>query len=142
MGETKVIFIDTGKYGKDKSVALAVEKFYNMGEKVLIITSSRERGEFLDDFLWTFKQQSFLPHTFAEEVVKDEPIVITMIEKNLNGASVLILDAPASLDFMREFSYVVDFADRTTNETLQESRKRFKNYRESGLSVNYDNNFI
>ncbi len=142
MGETKIIFIDTEKYGKDKSLALATEKFYNLGEKILILTSSKERGEFLDDFLWTFKQQSFLPHTFSEEIVKDEPIVITIAEKNLNGANVLILDAPVSTDFMKEFSYVVDFADRTTSSSLQESRKRFKKYKDTGLHVSYENNFI
>ncbi len=142
MGETKVIFIDTQNYGKDKSIALATEKFYNLGERVLILTSSRERGEFLDDYLWTFKQQSFLPHTFTESETEEEPIVITLVEKNLNGATVLILDTPASLDFIRTFPYVVDFADRTTQQTLQDSRKRFKLYKNSGLEVRYEESFI
>ncbi len=141
MGKTKIIFVDTRDYGKDKTLALSVEKFYNMGEKVLILTDSQERGEQLDDLLWTFKQQSFIPHTYAEDVVQDEPVVITILERNLNGSDVLVLDVPASEDFISQFEWVVDFVDRSSDETLQESRRRFREYRKK-FEVEYREKFV
>ena len=142
MGQKKIIFVDTQKFGKDKTLALLTEKLYNMGEKILILTSSRERGEALDDYLWTFKQQSFIPHIFSEEVTQDEPVVLTIREQNLNGASVLILDSPSSFDFIENFTWIFDFVERENETSLKQSRKRFKEYKERGLQVEYREDFI
>ena len=142
MGKEKVIFAETEEIGKDKALALTVEKFYNLGSKIIILTSSKERGENLDEYLWTFKQQSFIPHIYSEEIVNEEPVVITVAEKNLNGASVLILDTPSSHDFMREFDWVIDFVDRSSDQALRESRARFKEYKEAGFDVEYKKDLL
>ena len=142
MGKGKIIFTETEGFGKDKALALAVERFYNLGSKIIILTSSKERGENLDEYLWTFKQQSFIPHIYSEEIVREEPVVITVVEKNLNGASILMLDTPSSYDFMREFEWVMDFVDRTNDQTLSNSRKRFKEYKDAGFDVEYKKHLL
>ena len=136
MGKKKVIFVETKDVGKDKAIAQVVEKYYNFNEKIILLTYSEERGNFLDGYLWTFKQLSFIPHIFINEtgtVVKDEEVVITVFEDNIIDAGVLVLDRPASADFMKRFNIIIDFVDRTNNETLQESRSRYKEYKKSGI---------
>ena len=132
MGKKKIVFIETKELGKDKTLAMVVEKYYNLDKKVLILTSSMERGEFLDQYLWTFKQLSFVPHVFIKErdsYFNDEPIVITLFEDNVINAEILILDRVASHDFKSKFSLIIDFVDRTSNLTLEDSRKRYKEYK-------------
>jgi len=140
MGKKKIVFIETKELGKEKTLAENTEKYYSMGEKVIILTSSAERGEFFDNYLWTFKQLSFIPHVFVNEVaqkINDEPVIITLFEDNIINAGVLILDRPASEDFIKQFQVIIDFVDRTNEQTLKDSRKRYKEYNRDLFEIIY-----
>ena len=55
-------------------------------------------------------------------------------EANPNAASVLIMGAPCSVEFIRQFRHVIDFAETYDETCLEESRERFSSYRELGFN--------
>lgn len=66
-----------------------LEKTLERGWRAVIETASRERAEALDGLLWTFRDDSFVPHGIAGgEVDADQPVLITTEADNPNGANV------------------------------------------------------
>lgn len=68
---------------------LLLEKSLERGWRAVVETSSRERASALDAMLWTFRDDSFLPHGISGEATDpDQPVLITADEANANGAQV------------------------------------------------------
>lgn len=68
---------------------LLLEKSVERGWRAVVETSSRERASALDAMLWTFRDDSFLPHGISGEATDpDQPVLITTDEANANGAQV------------------------------------------------------
>jgi DNA polymerase III subunit chi len=66
-----------------------LEKTLERGWRAVVEVGSRERAEALDAHLWSYRDDSFLPHGLAgEEVDALQPILITTGTDNANGAQV------------------------------------------------------
>ena len=66
-----------------------VEKTLERGWRAVIETASPERAEALDSLLWTFREDSFVPHgTAGGEADADQPVLITTEPDNPNAAHV------------------------------------------------------
>jgi DNA polymerase III subunit chi len=66
-----------------------LEKTLERGWRAVVEVGSRERAEALDAHLWSYRDDSFLPHGLAgEEVDALQPVLITTGTENPNGAQV------------------------------------------------------
>lgn len=132
----RVEFIKLDRPERARLLCELAEEFFLQGERVLVVVQDDNQGVTLDQFMWTWKKGSFLPHVYDNGTVEclDEPVVITPREENANGARVLIAGRPCSLEFARQFLVVLDFAE-VYDETLREaSRSRFRAFREAGFA--------
>ena len=131
----KIEFIKVRKPEKAKHLCDLAEEFYLAGKRVLITVLDENQGVTLDRFMWTCRKGSFLPHACDNGSVEclDEPVVIGTGERNPNGARVLIMGKPCSLDFVRQFEHVIDFAEVYDEALAAAARRRFSLYREAGL---------
>jgi DNA polymerase-3 subunit chi len=69
-----------------------LERSLQRGWKAVVQATSPERLQALDDHLWTYADESFLPHGLDREAdAASEPIVLTLAEANPNGAQVRFL---------------------------------------------------
>ena len=133
---TAIEFVRLERPEKARHLCELAEEFLLRGERVLVMVEDDNQGVTLDQFMWTWKKASFLPHVYDNGSVEclDEPVVITIHEQNANGARVLIAGRPCPLDFIRQFPIVIDFAE-VHDPTLREtSRERFRAYREAGFA--------
>lgn len=133
---TKVEFIKLNRPERARVLCDLAEEFYLDGQRVLVMTLDDNQGITLDRFMWTWKKGAFLPHVYDNGSVEghDEPVVIVSEEANPNAAGVLIMGAPCSVEFIRQFRHVVDFAETYDETRLAESRERFRSYRELGFN--------
>lgn len=133
---TRIEFVKLERPEKARHLCELAEEFFLQGHRVLVIVQDDNQGVTLDQFMWTWKKTAFLPHVYdngAQECF-DEPVVIGLREENPNGAEVLIAGRPCSVDFIRHFRLVIDFAE-VYDETLRETaRERFKTFREAGFA--------
>ncbi len=68
---------------------LLLEKSLERGWRAVIEVTSRERAEAIDAQLWTYRDDSFLPHGLAgEDTDGMQPVLITTGSENPNGAAV------------------------------------------------------
>lgn len=133
---TKILFIKLHKAEKAKHLCELAEGFFRAGERVVIVVADDNQGVTLDRFMWTWQKGAFVPHTFDNGAVDclDDPVVITNGERNPNGARVLIMGKPCTLEFVRQFEQAVDFAELYDDELAAAARRRFSQYREAGLA--------
>jgi DNA polymerase-3 subunit chi len=132
---TKVDFVRLDRPERARVLCDLAEKYYLDGQRVLVITQDDNQGITLDRFMWTWKKGAFVPHVYDNGSVEshDEPVVIVSAETNPNGASVLIMGVPCSIEFIRQFRQAVDFAETFEETRREESRERFRRYREHGF---------
>jgi DNA polymerase-3 subunit chi len=130
-----VEFIKLKKPEKARFLCELSEECLAAGKRVLVVVQDDNQGVTLDRFMWNWKKGSFIPHAYDNGAVEciDEPVVISTNEENPNGAEVLIMGKPCSLEFMRRFKSIIDFAEVYDDELAEASRGRFASYREAGL---------
>src|SRR6202162_6345349 len=77
-----------------------LEKSLERGWRVVVQSTSQERADALDAHLWTYRDDSFLPHAIWRAGAgdgADHPIVLAVEEGNPNGANVRFLIDNAAL---------------------------------------------
>ena len=73
----------------ERVLPVLLEKSLERGWKAVVETSSRARAEAIDAMLWTFRDDSFLPHGIAGEPTDpDQPVLIATDCDNPNAANV------------------------------------------------------
>jgi DNA polymerase-3 subunit chi len=86
---TEVLFYHLENQPLERVIPVLLEKTLERGWKAVVETGSRERAEALDTALWTFRDESFLPHGIAgAETDALQPVLITTETDNPNGANV------------------------------------------------------
>ena len=133
---THVEFIKLKRPERAQVLCDLTEEFYLAGKRVLVMVKDDNQGVTLDRFMWSWKKGTFIPHAYENGSVDchDEPVVIVAEEVNPNGAEVLLMGVPCSLEFARHFRHVIDFAETFDESRLEVSRERFKTYREQGFA--------
>ncbi|MCA6123768.1 DNA polymerase III subunit chi [Bradyrhizobium sp. WSM 1704] len=98
---TEVLFYHLQNMTLDSVLPPLLEKSLERGWRVVVQSTSLERAEALDAHLWTYSDDSFLPHaTWRVADAADQPIILSIEEGNPNRANVrfLIDDAPLPAD--------------------------------------------
>ena len=133
---TRIEFVKLNRPERARVLCELAEEFSTAGQRVLVMVQDDNQGVTLDRFMWIWKKGAFLPHVYQNGSVEchDEPVVIVAEEENPNGAQVLLMGAPCSMEFMRHFRHVVDFAEAFDEDRLEVSRERFKVYRQHGFA--------
>lgn len=86
---SEVLFYHLEGQPLERVLPTLLEKSVERGWRAIVETSSRERATAIDALLWTYRDDSFLPHGVAGEATDpDQPVLITMDAGNANAANV------------------------------------------------------
>jgi len=118
-----------------------VEKSLSRGWRALVRADSAERSDALDTLLWTYDDQSFLPHAqMGDGEAAMQPVLITMEDGNPNGAEIFFYvggAAPASWNDVSALSRVVLLFDGRDGAALAAARAAWKEAKSAGHDVTY-----
>ncbi len=126
----------------DKNYLLYVCKLVEKGFKqkiqpIYIQTSNKQQAEQLDKLLWTFKQDSFIPHTIVGTLDLDTtPVQIGWNENQFHPAAAIVNlseEIPISYLESKKVHEIID------NDEVKKSkaRERWKNYKSEGCKLNF-----
>lgn len=130
-------FVETSVSEQRILMCRYADRLFSEGGKVQIVVDSTSAAQLVDQMLWTFSQSSFIPHAVAgpgNSVVPDEPVLIVIGEKRLEGFDALLCDAPVSPEFMCMFETAYHFVLCDDAEKRQESRLMWQKARELGIT--------
>jgi DNA polymerase III subunit chi len=113
-----------------------IEKAYLRGLRVVVLSASAADARALDDLLWTFNDQSFVPHRLCgdqESTSADVPVHVSTALNAASAADLLVNLSdrlPAGLDRFARIAEIID----GDPERRRLGRERFKSYREQQLA--------
>ena len=135
MGVPRIDFYvlpDQKENGRALLACRLADKAYGLGHTVYVFTASEARAAALDDLLWTFRQDSFVPHERYPLVGEEgSPVLVGTAAPATVEAQVLINLADALPEGFERYERVVELVDQHP-EVLAQSRERFRQYREQG----------
>ncbi|BAM90149.1 putative DNA polymerase III, chi subunit, HolC [Bradyrhizobium oligotrophicum S58] len=136
---TEVLFYHLQNMTVEGVLPPLLEKSLERGWRVVVQSTSEERADALDAHLWTYRDDSFLPHaTWRVADVADQPIVLAVEEGNPNGANVrfLVDNAPLPTDSHTYERMVLVFNGDDT-DALAAARSAWTDCKTRGFEVTY-----
>jgi DNA polymerase-3 subunit chi len=134
---TKVIFIEVTTSRMEMSACQIAERTYLEGGKLQIIAPNQQQAVRLDDFLWTFRPDSFVPHSFFGGE-KDEllpAVVITTEPEKIPGFESLLMLDFCPVETVAQFSQAIHLVIVDNRERLAASRDYWIQLKEAGLKL-------
>ena len=115
-----------------------LEKTLERGWRALIKSSHAHRLDELDERLWTFDEESFLPHGRADQPHADrQPVLLSESGENLNGAQALFIVDDAELGATEGIERCFSIFDGRDETALQQARARWKTLKTDGANLAY-----
>ena len=103
-----------------------------------VVEAGEERARVLDDLLWTYADEAFLPHGLEADDGPNQPVVLVSHAGNPNGASVrFIVDGAALPDDVASYERLVLIFDGNDEDAVATARERWKEAKASGLAATY-----
>lgn len=113
-------------------------KVLSQGRRAVVKTHDMASAERLNDHLWTWRPDSFLPHGMrGDNFPADQPVWLTNTDENPNGADVLILTYGAENTKASSFKLCCEMFDGVDENAVADARRRWKTYGERGFTVTY-----
>ena len=136
---TEILFYHLQRQPLDAVLPQLLERSLQRGWRVVVQAVTAERVAALDDHLWTYADESFLPHaTDREQGIGDEPIVLTTTDANPNAATVrfLVEGAPVPATFT-DYRRLVLMFDGHDDVALGAARAAWAALRQAGAKPTY-----
>ena len=136
---TEVVFYQLKGQMPEQVLPTLLQKSLDRGWRVVVQASSEERVEALDAHLWTWRDDSFLPHgTWRDAEASQQPIVLTLSDHNPNGATVrFLVDGALMPADASAYARVVLLFDGEDPDALDAARARWAEAKSAGFEVTY-----
>ena len=121
----------------EKALPRLLEKALASGFKSLVLCESDIAVARLNDALWSYHPNRFLPHGSAKDgFAARQPIYLTAKEENPGKADLLVITDGAQIDNLSDFKRLIDIFDGSKPESATAAEKRMEHYRAKGHNVN------
>ncbi|GGI85916.1 DNA polymerase III subunit chi [Legionella impletisoli] len=106
-----------------------LEKAYLRNHRVFVFCNSEEDALYLDELLWTFKEDSFIPHNLQGEGPEPPPPIQIGYRDEPRGFNDILLNlAPSVPTFASRFKRIIELV--APDEKAKEiSREHYRYYR-------------
>lgn len=124
---TEVLFYHLEQRPLEQVLPLLLNKTLERGWKAVVEIGSKERAEAIDTALWTWRDDSFLPHGIeGSETDQLQPILLTTNDTNTNNANVRFFVDRAVPRAGEDYERLVFMFDGHDPEAVEEARAAWK----------------
>jgi len=138
---TETLFYHLERRALEEILPGLVEKSLARGWRAAIRTDSSERSGALDTLLWTYDDQSFLPHAqLGDGDPAAQPVLITVEEGNPNSANIVFYvggAVPGDWAALNDLARVVLLFDGRDEGALAAARAAWKDAKAGGHDATY-----
>lgn len=115
-----------------------VSRAYAKGHRILVRCTDAEETQRLNDTLWTYNPESFLPHgTTRDGHPGQQPIFLTSGNDNPAGADVLMLMPGADSAGAEHFTLCCQLLNGADEAQITAARGLWKTWKEAGHAITY-----
>ncbi|MFB9951180.1 DNA polymerase III subunit chi [Rhizobium puerariae] len=135
---TEILFYHLTESKLEEALPALLEKSVERGWRVAVQTNAEARRDFLDAHLWTFREDSFLPHgTDAAPMADAQPVLLTAAAENRNGATVRFVVDGAEPPPVETYERIVFMFDGYDVSQLENARAQWKRLKGEGHALTY-----
>ncbi len=136
---TELLFYHMQEAKLGKLLPPLLEKSLARSWRVVVESGSEERADMLDAHLWTYSDDSFLPHTtWRASDAAEQPIVLTAGPGNPNSATVRVLVDSAALPAdAQHYNRVVLMFSGEDVDAVEGARAAWREGKARGFDVTY-----
>jgi DNA polymerase-3 subunit chi len=136
---TEILFYQLQSQRLEQVLPSLLEKSLERGWRAVVQGASDERIEALDAHLWTYREDSFLPHgTARQEEASAQPILLTVEDSNPNAANIrFLIDGVAIPRDISAYQRIVLIFDGDDSEALAVARMRWREVKAAGYQATY-----
>jgi DNA polymerase-3 subunit chi len=129
------ILADSTESAHRQLICRLVEKAYQQKHQVYIQTQNQREAEQLNQLLWTYRDDSFIPHNLYGETLKPLPPIQIGFNQNPEDHRDILLNLSDDVpSFYPQFSRILEVV---SGDPVQQSkaRDRFRFYRENNCEM-------
>ena len=135
---TDVLFYHLTESKLEDALPPLIDKSVERGWQVAIQAREAARRDALDVHLWTYREDSFLPHgTDDGEMPDKQPVLLTVSSDNVNNATVRFFVDGAQASGIENYQRVVFMFDGYDQEQLEAARAQWKKLKGEGHNLTY-----
>ena len=135
---TEVLFYHLEHQPLERVLPSLVEKTLERGWRAVVQAGSLERVEALDMTLWTYRDESFLPHgTKRDGNAALQPVYLTAEDDNPNAATVRFLVDGAEAGDFTPYTRVVYLFEGRDAAAVARAREQWTAAKQAGCEVTY-----
>lgn len=114
-----------------------LEKTRQKGWRAFVKLPESQISE-MDDYLWTYKDDSFLPHGRDDEPMADQqPITLSAAAESAEGHQAVFLLGGAKVENMSGVQRCMVMINGRSEEDVLRERARWKTLKDKGASLSY-----
>ena len=134
----EVWFYHLERTGLDQALPELLQKTLARGWRALVRSPDADRIEHLDGWLWSFRDDSFLPHGLeSESDAPRQPVLLATGAANPNAANALFLLDDAEPGALEGFERCLILFDGRDEAAVASARRRWTELKGQGLPVSY-----
>jgi len=136
---TEVLFYHLDNQRIEGILPALLEKSLARGWRVAVQSASDDRVESLDAHLWTYREDSFLPHgTDRDNAAPTQPVLLTSSDENRNQADVrFLIDGVPFPPDVSAYTRVVLIFDGADSDAVASARADWTAAKAQGHDVTY-----
>lgn len=135
---TDVLFYHLTESKLEDALPPLIDKSVERGWQVAVQMREASRRDLLDTHLWTYREDSFLPHgTDESEMADRQPVLLTVSPENVNNAAVRFFVEGAEATDVGSYQRVVLMFDGYDQEQLESARAQWKRLKGEGHNLTY-----
>lgn len=131
---------ESGSEARELLVCRLSEKAWRKGHRILILAPDPNTASRIDDRLWTFREDSFVPHLMLEgeglitEISPLTPVIIGIPGQWRDEIDVLITLVPEVPEEATDAARIVEIIPADESER-HAGRRRYREYRRLGFTL-------
>ena len=135
---TRVDFyqLNQGRHRREDVVCRLCAKAYAQKQKILVLTEGPDHSEQLDQLMWVYEDDSFLPHDVEETEGFQTPVLIHDNPPSVGGREILINLSSSIPDYFPQFERVLELV---TEDNRDSARERYRYYKDRGYELYHHN---
>lgn len=122
----------------ERALPKLLEKSYQGGYRTIVLADNDAQVAKLDTLLWTYDQDSFLPHGTTKDGAEAQPILLTAsMPPQAGEKEILFITSGVQPANTEGYERIIDMFDGSREESLSAARARWKHYKDSGAELFY-----
>ena len=141
---TEVLFYHLTQNSFQQALPALLEKCLEREWKVTVQLQDDDQRDLLNDHLWTYRDDSFLPHGSQRDLEgrgtadpSDHPIWLTTTTENANASQVRFLIGNCVPGTIDDYTRVIYMFDGQDEEAVSAARERWKIEKKAGHELTY-----